>query len=510
MMLNFNRSMKTLTRNAGLAFGIALSLTACGGSNNTSNNSTSGLPTFADSIFLDSGRITNPFFPLIPGEYRSYIKTDEGDPVAVIEQRVLEADPDNTLAIAGIEGYLIVEENEFEEGKVVETSRDYYAQDSDGHVWQLGSDVVAYDEEFDPEGGDNSDSWTAGVNGAVAGLVMPAVPRVGDSFAVPGEPDNLFTIVALDQSVTVPYDGGTNQFDADGGTGFSNVVTIEQSNGALVEDTLHYADSVGLVFGSESTEETLALFSFAEAEYSDGFNAQNFSNPRPNTLDELHSYRPLFPGNKWVYLKNIDGGVERITTEVSTTKTKTIMGIQCIVVDDKVEQKLEGSDDFTNEEITEDYFAMDDTGNLWYMGEESSHFDPETGEFVRDGGSWIAGETMDENGNVAQPGILLPASPEPGMLYRQEYLANIAEDIATTIGDDLEVELEDTIDGVDYSIKETGVLRTHEYAGHELNVTEPLITEFKYYIEGVGKIAEQSPADEELGLLIEFVDASAL
>ena len=178
------------------------------------------------------------------------------------------------------------------------------------------------------------------------------------------------------------------------------------------------------------------------------------------------------------------------------------MGVDCIVVDDRV--LVNGG----LEEQTDDYFAMDDDGNLWYMGEQSSHFDPETGEFVADGGSWVAGETLDEDGFLAQPGILIPAEPTPGMLYRQEYLKAIAEDNATVIGEGVTIEWEETVDGVEYIGQYNEAIKTHEYAGHELSVTEPIVTEFKYYVEGIGKVAEENPNDEEFGFLVEFIDAS--
>ena len=46
------------------------------------------------------------------------------------------------------------------------TVRDFYAQDRDGNVWWFGSEGV----------------WEAGVDGAQAGLAMPADPRVGDGW----------------------------------------------------------------------------------------------------------------------------------------------------------------------------------------------------------------------------------------------------------------------------------------------------------------------------------------
>ena len=521
-IFSINKALKT-----SVAIGLGLSLVACNSDSNKPPTPTpTPIPTPAptpapsdDDIVFDAnqfskpGDISNQYFPLTPGEFRSYTKMEDGEVIGVIEQRVLAPDPDSTIAIAGISEYVIVEEVEFIEGEVTETNRDYYAQDDNGHVWQLGSDVLSYDDGYEPEGGNNEDSWHAGTDDAVAGLVMSFTPAIGDSYAVPGEPEVTATVIDVNQMVTSPYDGATNRFDPEVETVFTNVITIEHSEGATVEDTLHYASSVGFVSGSESADgegnqETSDLFGFATAEYDDGFDVQNFSNPNPSKLQDLNPYLPLFPGNKWVYLKNLEDGIERITTEVSTTKTRVIMGVNCIVIDDIVEVKLEGSDVFVPEEVTEDYYAMDDEGNIWYMGEESSHFNPETGEFERDGGSWIAGETIDESGNLAQPGILIHAQPEPGMVYRQEFLAGVAEDMATVVGKDIDLEIDMTVDGIQYSDIYNGLLKTHEFAAHELSVTEPLVTEFKYYMEGIGKVVEENPNDEEIGFLVEFINAS--
>ena len=50
--------------------------------------------------------------------------------------------------------------------------RDAYAQDRSGNVWWLAHESA----------GGSDPGWTAGRAGALAGLVMPAAPRVGDSY----------------------------------------------------------------------------------------------------------------------------------------------------------------------------------------------------------------------------------------------------------------------------------------------------------------------------------------
>lgn len=71
---------------------------------------------------------------------------------------------------------------------------DLYAQDRRGNVWWLGSS------------GERG-AWRAGVDGARAGLAMPARPRVGDGFRaayLPGVVEDVVTVLALDAAVTLP------------------------------------------------------------------------------------------------------------------------------------------------------------------------------------------------------------------------------------------------------------------------------------------------------------------
>ena len=72
-----------------------------------------------------------------------------------------------------------------------ELTTDYFAQDVDGNVWWFGR-----------EG-----QWRAGVDGAEAGLAMPASPRVGDGFRTayqPGVVEDVVTVLGLDGTATVP------------------------------------------------------------------------------------------------------------------------------------------------------------------------------------------------------------------------------------------------------------------------------------------------------------------
>ena len=92
------------------------------------------------------------------------------------------------------------------------------------------------------------------------------------------------------------------------------------------------------------------------------------------------------------------------------------MGVTCVEAIDTV---------FVNgtlEELTRDWYAQDEQGNVWYFGEDAKRF--ENGVLVGTAGSWLAGV----NGEL--PGILMEADPRVGDLYRQECLKGVAEDMA--------------------------------------------------------------------------------
>lgn len=133
--------------------------------------------------------------------------------------------------------------------------------------------------------------------------------------------------------------------------------------------------------------------------------------PAGFTTDISNPYLPLLPGTVWTY----KGAGERVVTAV-TSDTKTIMGIETIVVRDRA---------FENGSLTEDtrdFFAQDAAGNVWYFGEETAECD--SGRVTSRAGAWQAGV------DGAQPGVAMLAAPSVGQYYRQEYLRGEAEDVA--------------------------------------------------------------------------------
>jgi hypothetical protein len=127
-----------------------------------------------------------------------------------------------------------------------------------------------------------------------------------------------------------------------------------------------------------------------------------------------NAWFPLVPGSRAVYVGSKDGKPSRDVLTVSRA-TRTINGIPCAVVDDRL--FLSGK----LEERTTDWYSQDANGNVWYLGERTAELD-RSGKVTSTSGSWLAGS----NGAVA--GIYMPADPKVGQSYRQEYLKGEAED----------------------------------------------------------------------------------
>jgi hypothetical protein len=132
-------------------------------------------------------------------------------------------------------------------------------------------------------------------------------------------------------------------------------------------------------------------------------------------------YLPLRPGTVFRYRGVGDDGTTRELNIVRVThRKKRIMGIDAVVVLDKV---WAGG---RPEERTFDWYSQDRAGNVWYLGENS--FDWQHGHWVRNDGSWTAGV-----GN-GQPGVIMLAHPRRGDAYRQEYSPGHAVDQAKVLG----------------------------------------------------------------------------
>ena len=204
-------------------------------------------------------------------------------------------------------------------------------------------------------------------------------------------------------------------------------------------------------------------------------------------------YFPLVPGNQWVFAGTFIDEGEEVTETITVTvtdKTKLIDGVTCLVVNDLV---VEGDDDVPIED-TDDWFAQDTAGNVWYCGEIAENFelfdgdDPEEAELVDIDGSWKAGR------DGGKAGIIMPAFPSVGTILRQEVAWGDAEDvfeILSTTGTESTPAASCTND----------CLVTRDFTP-----LEPDAEENKYYAPGVGPILE---IDLETGDRVELIKFTA-
>jgi hypothetical protein len=182
--------------------------------------------------------------------------------------------------------------------------------------------------------------------------------------------------------------------------------------------------------------------------------------PADFTADIDNVWMPLRVGSRWIYRETDGEGVAQRVEVTVLDETREVLGIEVRVVHDIVVEDGEVIED------TFDWYAQDADGNIWYFGEDTKEF--ENGE-VSTAGSWEAGV------DGAQPGILVPAEPEVGMIYRQEHYEGEAEDAAEVLSLDERVE-------VPFGAFE-GVLMTKDYTP-----LEPDILEHKFYARGIGLV----------------------
>ena len=119
-----------------------------------------------------SATIDNPWFPMTPGsqliyEGRSGMGSDR------LDHSVVFTVTDLTKVIDGVENVLLWEED-YTEGELVETELAFFAQDLEGHVWHFGQ----YPEEYENGKFTAAPAWIAGVAGARTGITMKAEPKL--------------------------------------------------------------------------------------------------------------------------------------------------------------------------------------------------------------------------------------------------------------------------------------------------------------------------------------------
>lgn len=197
------------------------------------------LPTFDAREFTGNTVVTHAYFPVIAGQVRTYA----GSPAN--EAFILTGLGSGPI-IMGIRTNT-VRDRAFEEGRIVEDTFDYYAQDRKGNVWYFGEDVTNYfyDRAGNLTGTNSSSSWRAGVNGALPGYIMPADLRIGFNYYQEHAPAD----EALDQATTYAV---VPSFTISSGT-YKNVLQVLETSelDPQARGFKYYAPGVGLIFEAE-------------------------------------------------------------------------------------------------------------------------------------------------------------------------------------------------------------------------------------------------------------------
>jgi hypothetical protein len=174
---------------------------------------------------------------------------------------------------------------------------------------------------------------------------------------------------------------------------------------------------------------------------------------------------PLDPGTRYAY-RGVEGTAHTRDVMIATYRTRTIDGVVCRVVFDRV---------WSNgrlEERTRDFYAQTRRGTVWYFGERTATLDRH-GHVKSREGSFLSGV------DGAEAGIFMTAHPKVGPSYYQEYYPGHALDTYTVVRRDARVAVP--------------LLRSrHALLTRETTPLEPGVVDHKYYVRDIGSVREQT------------------
>jgi len=214
---------------------------------------TVGAGAYSRSRFgANSATITNKWLPMLPGTQWVF----EGSTVEDgerIDHSLVSTVTDLTKVVDGVRT-AVLWERDFENGDPVEAEVAFFAQDTDGNVWELGE----YPEEYEGSQVVDHPAWITGFDGALAGIAMRARPVVRSRDYAEGLGpkvgwDDRGKVYRTGQRTCVP-------------TGcYSGVVVIDEFSKSEpgAHQYKYYAPGVGNVRvgfgGKDATKETLVL-----------------------------------------------------------------------------------------------------------------------------------------------------------------------------------------------------------------------------------------------------------
>ena len=194
---------------------VAIAALGCGGdgggSTAAAKSDGSHLPQGSEPVHLNPAdfttRIDNPYWPMKPGSRWVYRETNPTDLTA---DKVVVTVTKQTKKIANGVTARVVSDVVSESGVPVEVTHDWYAQDKAGNLWYLGEATTEY-ANGKPK--TTAGSFEAGVDGAQAGIIMPAHPKPGLSYReeyYKGEAEDAARIISISEQAEPPFGHFTN------------------------------------------------------------------------------------------------------------------------------------------------------------------------------------------------------------------------------------------------------------------------------------------------------------
>jgi hypothetical protein len=175
--------------------------------------------------------VTNRYFPLRPGATLHYRGVRDGKPT----EHAFTVTRD-TKVVMGVR-CAVISDVVTQSQSLVEKTTDWYAQDAAGNVWYFGEDTAEYQNGVVTS---TAGTWEAGVDRAQPGIVMPARPKVGDSYRQEYRPG-----VALDQARVLSVDAGVR---VPAGVFSRTVVTLDKNPlDPSKKERKWYAPGIGFV-----------------------------------------------------------------------------------------------------------------------------------------------------------------------------------------------------------------------------------------------------------------------
>jgi hypothetical protein len=140
--------------------------------------------TFDIANFTPGALITNAYWPLLPGTQFVFRTTSADGCEVELFAITGNVKSDFQGAYAGMSAWEIHDQSWLDPAcsghyALQEDTFDWHAQDRAGNVWYLGEDSTAWDAASCPS---REGSWVAGTDGAEAGIIMLADPKVGDAY----------------------------------------------------------------------------------------------------------------------------------------------------------------------------------------------------------------------------------------------------------------------------------------------------------------------------------------